>query len=191
MATTVSSFSAIDDNEVDTESPITESLMTRLRDNSYWIDPASTRTSATSNTLVLTPDTTAGTTQWQEISDLDVIDGTSGTLATSTSTSWATITSATSGYLILDYTFENSNSHRSWGNIKVNLSDDSFVANYSTSATSNGGVFSGTITTSSNVGYIMNSSGSDVLFTFRRDSGNLQWKSTIAISGMGASWIIL
>lgn len=85
MATTVSSFSPIDDNEVDAESPITESLMTRMRDNSYWIDPASTRTTATSNTLVLTPDATAGTTQWQEVGDLGFIDGTkgAGTWATS------------------------------------------------------------------------------------------------------------
>lgn len=76
MATTVANFSAIDDTEVDADSPITETLVTRLRDNSYWIDPATTRTTATSNTLVLTPNQTAGTTQWQEVSSLAGIDST-------------------------------------------------------------------------------------------------------------------
>ena len=60
MATTVGGFSAIDDTEVDAESPITETLITRLRDNSYWIDAGTRRTGETSTTKVLTPDGSGG-----------------------------------------------------------------------------------------------------------------------------------
>jgi len=60
MATTVGAFSAIDDTEVDAESPITESLVTRLRDNSYWIIEGTSKTTSTDTTKVLKPDGSGG-----------------------------------------------------------------------------------------------------------------------------------
>ena len=49
MATTVGAFTAIDDTEVDAESPITESLATRLRDNAYWLIEGTTLTTETAS----------------------------------------------------------------------------------------------------------------------------------------------
>lgn len=87
MATTVGSFSAIDDTEVDAESPITETLVTRLRDNSYWIDAGTRQTTQTSTTRVLTPDG-AGGVQWVEIAGIAPgVDGTKGGGSLSTSSS--------------------------------------------------------------------------------------------------------
>ena len=63
MATTVGNFSAIDDTEVDAESPITETLVTRMRDNSYWIDAGTRRTTETDTSKVLKPDGSGGV-QW-------------------------------------------------------------------------------------------------------------------------------
>ena len=89
MATTVGGFSAIDDTEVDAESPITETLITRLRDNSYWIDAGTRRTGETSTTKVLTPNGSGGVA-WVEVATIadPSIDGTkgSGVLGTSAGT---------------------------------------------------------------------------------------------------------
>ena len=76
MATTVGGFSAIDDTEVDAESPITETLITRLRDNSYWIDAGTRRTGETSTTKVLTPDGSGGVA-WVEVAGLAGVNGSS------------------------------------------------------------------------------------------------------------------
>ena len=77
MATTVGNFSAIDDSEVDAESPITETLVTRLRDNSYWIDAGTRQTTQTSTTRVLTPDGSGGVA-WVEANTIAGVDGTKG-----------------------------------------------------------------------------------------------------------------
>ena len=77
MATTIGSFSAIDDTEVDAESPITETLVTRLRDNSYWIDAGTRKTTQTSQTKVLVPDGSGGVA-WVEANTVAGIDGTKG-----------------------------------------------------------------------------------------------------------------
>lgn len=187
MATTVANFSAIDDTEVDADSPITETLVTRLRDNSYWIDPASTRTSATSNTLVLTPNQTAGTTQWQEASDVFGIDGTKGTISATINTTYQTITSKTSGLLKLDFHSVIDGSNRASFSLVVDLSDDTFVSSYQydDAGTTQGGVFSGTITTGQAVATIISSGGSQININVRRDSGNLQIAS--ASSGINAN----
>jgi len=129
MATTVSNFSAIDDTEVDAESPITETLVTRLRDNSYWIDPATTRTTATSNTLVLTPNATAGTTQWQEVSTIAGLDGTKG-VAPSLTASYQVLVSKTSDKLLkVEYDVDTCVS------FIIDTSDDTYVGNDGNSGT--------------------------------------------------------
>ena len=60
MATTVASFSAIDDTAIDAESPIVESMMKQLRDNSYWIDAGTRQTTETDTTKALKPDGSGG-----------------------------------------------------------------------------------------------------------------------------------
>lgn len=167
--------------------------MTRLRDNSYWIDPASTRTSATSNTLVLTPDTTAGTTQWQEIGSL--LDKTKG-IVTAMPQAYTTLTSLSAGLLFFNYHQTFGTDGSSAGSLKIDLSDDSFVSSYFTFTingvpqSSNG--YSGTITTGSTVGVCWNVFATEQVIEFRRDSGNLQYRSpTQNVSGLYADWIVL
>ena len=72
-------FRSIDDSEVDAESPITETLVTRLRDNSYWIDAGTRETTQTSTTKVLTPNGSGGVA-WVEVATIadPGIDGTKG-----------------------------------------------------------------------------------------------------------------
>ena len=76
MATTVSNFSAIDDDEVSAERPITESLMTRLRDNAYWVNEGTTQTSEGTADMLLQTDG-AGGVEWIAKSGVGV-DGTKG-----------------------------------------------------------------------------------------------------------------
>jgi len=77
MAVTVGSWTAIDDTEVDVDSPITESLMKRNRDNSYWIDAGTRQTTQTNTSKLLTPDG-AGGVQWVDASTVSQINGTKG-----------------------------------------------------------------------------------------------------------------
>jgi hypothetical protein len=191
MATTVANFSAIDDTEVDAESPITETLVTRLRDNSYWIDPATTRTTATSNTLVLTPNQTAGTTQWQEAADVFGLDGTKGTISATLTTSWVTLTTKTSGIMNFNYEQYFAGDGYSSGHINVDLSDDTFVSSYNVDDNVVG-VYSGTITTGSDVGECKNVSAAQGSLQFRRDSGNFQYRTDSSnINGFNANYVIL
>jgi hypothetical protein len=76
MATTVGNFTAIDDTEVDAESPITESLITRLRDNAYWVNEGTTKTSQGTGDKLLQTDG-AGGVEWIDKSTVG-IDGTKG-----------------------------------------------------------------------------------------------------------------
>jgi hypothetical protein len=166
MATTVSSFSAIDDTEVDADSPVTESLMTRMRDNSYWIDPASTRTTATSNTLVLTPNQSAGTTQWQEITTLGSLDGTKGAGTWSTSSGAPTqIAIQTDKLLVINTGFTQSSVESINGNVVIDASDDTFAQQSSNA--------SGTGTLTGVFGNILNNTvGSQTLVVLCRKNGS-------------------
>lgn len=76
MAVTIGNFTAINDSEVDAESPITESLVTRLRDNAYWVNAGTTKTTETTATKYLKPDGSGGVS-WGDTDTLGV-DGTSG-----------------------------------------------------------------------------------------------------------------
>jgi hypothetical protein len=76
MGTTVGNFTAIDDTEVDAESPITESLITRLRDNAYWVNEGTTQTSQGTGDKLLQTDG-AGGVEWIDKSTVG-IDGTKG-----------------------------------------------------------------------------------------------------------------
>ena len=83
MAVTIGNFTAINDSEVDAESPITESLVTRLRDNAYWVNAGTTKTTETTATKYLKPDGSGGVS-WGDTSDIGV-DGIHGVLAVGTS----------------------------------------------------------------------------------------------------------
>jgi hypothetical protein len=148
MATTVGNFSAIDDSEVDAESPITETLVTRLRDNSYWIDAGTRQTTQTSTTRVLTPDGSGGV-QWQEIEDVGGgVDGTKGSGFMGSLIGSPTVIAIVSGKkLLLNFTSDNISGTLSInGTIILDASDDTYVAN-STNNTSSTNA-SGTVTTS-------------------------------------------
>lgn len=83
MAVTIGNFTAINDAEVDAESPITESLMTRLRDNAYWVNAGTTKTSEGTANKFLETDGSNGV-QWTNTSTLGV-NGTFGSGAVGTS----------------------------------------------------------------------------------------------------------
>lgn len=184
MATTVGSFSAIDDTEVDAESPITETLMTRMRDNSYWIDAGTRQTTQTSTTKVLTPDGSGGVS-WVEIDTIGGVDGTKGTLSITTSD--LTVTSATDGILKIDVQQRRVDSGSSTlanvtTSIVIDLSDDTYAS------TSGGcdqnsyaiasGVFSGTLSgTYAQIGYSSDDNGAMAgQLQMRRSGGNVQIK---------------
>lgn len=76
MAVTIGNFTAINDSEVDAESPITESLVTRLRDNAYWVNAGTTKTTESTANKFLETDGSGGV-QWTNTSDIGV-DGTKG-----------------------------------------------------------------------------------------------------------------
>jgi hypothetical protein len=187
MATTVGSFSAIDDTEIDAESPITETLMTRMRDNSYWIDAGTKQTTQTSTTKVLTPDGSGGV-QWVEVNNIAGVDGTKGVLTLSAT--YQTITSLTSGILFINSSLHDGNGNQAnyklyTSSIIVDLSDDTFSASGSSSfaiaTTKDNDAATGTIT-SSDISIVID-------ITMRRSSGNLQIKTSSAAHVM--SWAIL
>ena len=64
MAFTLGALTEIDDTAVDAESPITESLMTSLRDNAYWIVAGTTQTTETTAGKLLETTGGAGDMQW-------------------------------------------------------------------------------------------------------------------------------
>lgn len=133
MAVTIGAWSSIDDTEIDAESPITESLMVRNRDNSYWIDAGTRRTEQTSTTKVLTPDGSGGVA-WVEVGDLAGVDGTKGTINLTGSPQ--TITALTTGFLRIEALIYGVGSGGTYlassSAITIDLSDDTFagVAGY-------------------------------------------------------------
>lgn len=96
MATTVASFSAIDDTAIDAESPMVESMMKQMRDNSYWIDAGTRQTTITDTSKVLKPDG-AGGVEW----GVGGVNGTKGALSTCGTTSGApTLIAIASGAIV-------------------------------------------------------------------------------------------
>lgn len=84
MAATIGNFADIDDTAVDAESPITESLMTQLRDNAYWIDSSFTKSDQGSADYLLETDGSGGV-QWVTKNSVQGINGTKGGGSTGTS----------------------------------------------------------------------------------------------------------
>lgn len=85
MAVTIGNFTAINDAEVDAESPITESLVTRLRDNAYWINAGTNKTSESTANKFLETDGSGGV-QWTATSTIGV-SGTKGYVETASTAS--------------------------------------------------------------------------------------------------------
>ena len=165
MATTIGSFSAIDDTEVDAESPITETLITRLRDNSYWIDAGTRKTTETDSTKVLKPDGSGG-----------VLWG-AGTTATNgagayTSATAASFAKVSNRALILSMS-ANANAAAATRSFQViiNTATDVYYATSGLTATISG--------TYANIGYL----DDGVLAQIRLTSGNYE---IIKASGAGA-----
>ena len=194
MATTVGNFSATDDTAIDVESPITETLMKETRDNPYWIDAGTKKTTITDTSLVLKPDGSGGV-EWGSVV---AIDGTTGTLANPT-TSWQTITTSTSGVLILSITqLAATNGVNLTASVKIKLSDDTFASNYKVTYNMSSvavASLSGTITTGQAVSKIvLNTLTAITDFNLRRDSGNLQYSlasGAVTSSTFSASWVII
>jgi len=184
MATTIGAFSAIDDSEVDSESPITESLVTRLRDNSYWIIEGTNKTTETDTAKTLRPDG-AGGVVWG-----GGVDGTKGTVSATFGTTYVTMTSGVSGIFIFTYSSGAGGSENINGTVIVDLSDDTFTANYAGAGSD--ASYSGTITTGQQVGSILNSADVVIGLNFRRSGGALQYaQSTTGTNSLKASWVIL
>ena len=137
MATTIGSFSAIDDTEVDAESPITETLVTRLRDNSYWIDAGTRKTTQTSQTKVLVPDGSGGVA-WVEVGGIAGIDGSKGSGTMSIASGTPTQIAVVTGKIMRLRVFDSTTSFSF--DIDVDNSDDSYLGN------SAQGTQSGTVT---------------------------------------------
>ena len=80
MAVTVGDFTAIDDSQIDAESPITESLVTALRDNAYWVNAGTQKTSETTANKLLR---TSGSNdlEWVNQDDVGGVEGTKGALS--------------------------------------------------------------------------------------------------------------
>ena len=179
MATTIASFSAIDDTAIDAESPIVESMVKQMRDNSYWIDAGTRKTTQTSQTKVLVPDGTGGI-QWVEgATVLGAV--THGLDSPSVSTTWVTITGGTNGLLRIDveYSFSTNESNiRAW----VDLSNDSFGSICRDQAYPPSTVYSGTITTGSTIGTI-----AATTLTLRRSGGNIQYSVAAGLISTGFS----
>jgi len=135
MATTVGNFTAIDDSEVDAESPITESLVTRLRDNAYWVNEGTTQTSQGTGDKLLQTDGSGGV-EWID-KDTIGVDGTKGSgVGASTA---GTITILTNKILLITVSVEETSdgSTVGAGGIIIDSSDDTYVGQ-NTSGTLNG-----------------------------------------------------
>lgn len=121
MATTVGAFSAIDDSEVDADSPITETLITRLRDNSYYIDEGTNLTAETTTGQFLEPNGSGGV-RWGTVNSNNVLDKTKG-VGTFTNTA-ATIAKISDKILVINVFFASANA----ANITIDTSNDTYVA---------------------------------------------------------------
>jgi len=189
MATTVGGFSAIDDTEVDAESPITETLITRLRDNSYWIDAGTKQTTITDTSKVLKPDGSGGVV-WGAGGG----SGEKGTLTTiALDTTWTTLTTLTQGILVMHIYAPNSTLTAFYdSHLTIDLSDETFQTMSTTEAIVGSAILTtGTITTGQAVSKMYNNT-TLIDFNFRRDSGNLQYQASTGSAGrMNFTWVVL
>jgi len=176
MATTVSNFTAIDDTAVDAESPITESLMKQLRDNAYWINAGTQKTSeTTANKFLETAG--SGVLQWTSTSSLGV-NGTKGNIALTTSA--ATIAIVSNKKLICHIQGTNSTNKLGGFMVFIDSSDDSFVSNQ------NSGTLAGSFVAIG--GIIDGDTGTvdvDVTFTAQKNGSNYEFKAASSDSATG------
>lgn len=183
MATTVAAFSAIDDTEVDAESPITESLMKRLRDNSYWINQGTNKTSQGSSGVWLEADGSGGV-RWTTPT---TIDGTKGTV-TSLSTSYTTLTSASTGILQITVYDGPGGTNGTKITTIIDLSDDTWISAYQDDNTAQS-TASGTLTGAGTIAGYLNNGGNQYLI--RRSSGNVQVGTNTGTPALALVWVIL
>jgi hypothetical protein len=151
MAVTIGNFTAINDSEVVAESPITESLMTRLRDNAYWVNAGTTQTTESTATKYLKPDGSGGV-EWGDTSALGV-DGTKGNVSTVSTMSGTPDQIAIETNRILMITWigaaSANDSDAKTSTIIVDASDDTFV--YVSGVSSGSGTITGSYTTVASV----------------------------------------
>jgi hypothetical protein len=153
MATTIGNFTAINDAEVDAESPITESLMTRLRDNAYWVNAGTQKTSETTANKVLET-AGSGVLQWTLSSSFGV-NGTKGVAGVSV-TPATSVAIQTNRYLLI-YAQGASSTYPPMA--IIDASDDTFVG-IGEDSSGGGHTVSGTITGSNSLILPSGSTGS-------------------------------
>ena len=170
MAFTLGALTDIDDTAVDAESPITESLMTSLRDNAYWIVAGTTQTTETTAGKLLET-SGSGDMQWTAKTTI-AVDKTKGAGALGASSGSPTVIAIVSdkiirismtGYVISTY----ATAH--YYEIHVDASDDTYsgVGFYHERTTGGTTTVSGTMTGSFvNVGggFFLRKNGTDYEF---------------------------
>jgi len=161
MATTIASFSAIDDTAIDAESPIVESMMKQIRDNSYWIDAGTRKTTETSATKVLTPNGSGGVA-WVEVGTISGVDGTKGSGTFGTSSGAPTVLAVQPDKkLMILFQWGPVSSAGVSGSLILDESDDTYIgssSNQTTSTTGSGtltGSFANLVSTVNTAGYIL------------------------------------
>jgi len=163
MAVTIGNFAAINDSEVDAESPITESLVTRLRDNAYWVNEGTNKTTETTATKYLKPDGSGGI-EWGDTSSLGVSGTKGGGNLSSSSLSPTSIAKETNKILLLKV--HNFSTATDSIDMLIDSSDDS----YSMMPANGGNYYNGTMPSS----YALLITG----FYIRVDSGNYEFYET-------------
>jgi hypothetical protein len=168
---TIGNFTDIEDDEVDAESPITESLVTRLRDNAYWVNAGTTKTSESGANKFLETDGSGGV-QWTDTTEIGA-DGTKGTSAT-----FAKISNRI--LIISGYAQDISNKAYA-GPAFIDTSDDTLVS----------GSNSFTISGSNQVWATLDNSSSnlDAAFSIRLTGGN--YIITFGDDASGASYLYI
>ncbi len=185
MAVTIGNWAEIDDTEIDAESPITESLMVRNRDNSYWIDAGTRKTTQTSTTKVLTPDGSGGVA-WVELSSIG--GGSEAGGSSAISTSWSSITSSTSGSLTISSIQRGGNGDTTTITV-VNLSNMSFYSSSEYNGPAGSNFYSGTLSgTESAIGTAKSGTSLDLGLVMRVSSGTVQIRIAAGTIGLGFSY---
>ena len=188
MAATIGNFADIDDTAVDAESPITESLMTQLRDNAYWIDSSFTKSDQGSADYLLETDGSGGV-QWITKDSVSGIDGTKDAEddITISSSSPVQIAILSNKILHLFVTgWYSTASESGLCNIIIDSSDDTwvhsrlFVGNSSSAS-------SGTITSS----YTLIGAGRPTDIRCRKNGGNYEFYDATASadSELSFTWV--
>ncbi len=177
MATTVGNFTAIDDTEVDAESPITESLMTRLRDNAYWVNEGTTQTTSTDDTTYLRPDGSGGV-EWADTSDIANSPSYTGAGIATSSGSPTQISVDTSRVLVCDI-FLRPSPGASYKLI-IDGTDDSYIFLGGTQVSSSSGTLTGSFVNLLVSGDVGADSGS---FGVRVTGGNYELYETLDQTG--------